>query len=95
MLYDFRVDPGASNNDPIRDARYSGHASVVELLLVDGRVDQPMGHPTARERGSGQGRVHIVQIKCLLEHPKAVVTKAALVAADKNNTIVALSDCSH
>jgi ankyrin repeat protein len=76
-----RVDPTADNNKAIRDASYNGHASIVKLLLADQRVDPSMGHPTALECASRKGHVAIVQL--LLEHPKVVVTKAALVAADQ------------
>jgi hypothetical protein len=53
------------------------------LLLADPRVDPSMGHSTALERASGRGHAEIVQM--LLEHPKVVVTKAALVAADERH----------
>jgi hypothetical protein len=81
LLKDPRVDPAAVDNDAIRVASSNGHASVVELLLADRRVDPSMGHPTALERASVGGHVNIVQM--LLEHPKVVVTKAALFAADE------------
>jgi hypothetical protein len=77
------VDPAAETNEAIRSASYNGHASVAKLLLADWRVDPSMGHPTALERASRKGHVDIV--KMLLEHPKLVVTKAALIAADKRH----------
>jgi ankyrin repeat protein len=83
LLADPRVDPTADDNFAIRGACAFGNASVVELLLPDRRVDPSMGQPTALECASCEGHVDIVQM--LLEHPKVVVTKAALVAADERH----------
>jgi ankyrin repeat protein len=83
LLADSRVDPTADDNYAIKHAALEGHASIVKLLLADPRVDPSMGHPTALERASRTGSVEVVQM--LLAHPKVVVTKAALVAADKRD----------
>jgi hypothetical protein len=83
LLADPRVDPAAYDNAAIGGASFNGHASVVKLLLADGRVDSSMGDPAALERASGEGHVDVVQM--LLEHPKVVVAKAALTAADEQH----------
>jgi hypothetical protein len=72
LMTDPRVDPGADNNEAIREAIANGHARVVELLLTDWRVGWSMGNPTVLERAR-------------LGHPKVVVTKAALIAADERH----------
>jgi ankyrin repeat protein len=83
LLADPRIDPAAFQNDAIRCASSNGHVSVAKLLLPNRRVDPSIGHPTALERASGEGHVDVVQM--LLKHPKVVVTKAALVAADERD----------
>jgi hypothetical protein len=80
LLADPRVDPAAEDNHAIRNASACGHVSVVELLLADQRVDPSALHNDAIRDASSNGRVSVV--KLLLEHPKVVVTKAALMAAD-------------
>jgi hypothetical protein len=48
-------------------------------------MDPLIGNPTALERASRAGHIEVVQM--LLAHPKVVVTKVALIAADKGDRV--------
>jgi hypothetical protein len=78
---DFDGSYGAEEAEAMRAARLQQRTNTVQLLLADPRVDPSVGHPTALERASESGFVNAVHM--LLGHPKVVVTKAALVNADK------------
>jgi ankyrin repeat protein len=82
LLADPRVDPAAIDNFAIRWSSQNGHVEVVKLL-ADSRVRSCDGMSTALELASGAGHIEVVQQ--LLSYAETVVTREALIAADKGS----------
>jgi hypothetical protein len=77
----YLIDPGANNNEAIREASKNGHTKVVELLLKDRRVNPNEALRDASKNG------HIKVVKLLLKDRRVnptVNNNEALREANKN-----------
>jgi ankyrin repeat protein len=83
LLSDSRVNPSVNSNSAVVWACIRDSAYVVGLLLADSRVIASGGERSAIMGASRWGSHHVLRM--LMSRPGVVVTKGALVVADKND----------